>query len=140
MSFVLKFAPGSMSSKLPYWGHNKPQFTQTYTSLISNPWNLALKVSHRSPIERVVKYFLPDLVKMLNSQIVVAEEEKVKFFILQDFWPAFKLFQICGFFPITKLIDDNGNISLQPTKLWISVMKQLISLLVLGLPLIGNNN
>ena len=34
---------------------------------------------------------------MLNS-LIVAEEERLKFFILQDFWPAFRLFQICGFF------------------------------------------
>ena len=139
MSFVLKFAPGSMSSKLPYWGHNKPQFTQTYTSLVSNPWNLALKVSHRRPIERVVKYFLPDLVKMLNSQIVVVIEEKVNFFILQDTWPVFKLLKIFGFFPINKVCPRNGNISLQPTKLWKSVMIQSIWLIVLFLPMIGNN-
>ena len=85
-------------------------------------------------------HFLTDLVKMSNSQIVVAEEEKVNFFILQDFWPAFKLFQICGFFPITKVIDDNGNISLQPTTIWKSVMIISIWLLVLSVPWIGNNN
>ena len=77
---------------------------------------------------------------MSNSQLIVAEEERVKFFILQDFWPAFKLFQICGFFPITKVIDENGNISLQPTKMWKSAMIQSIWLLVLFLPMIGNNN
>ena len=74
---------------------------------------------------------------MLDSQIVVAEEEKVKFFILQDFWPAFKLFQIFGLFPITKVSDENGNISLQPTKIWKSVMIQSIWWLVLFLPWIG---
>ena len=79
------------------------------------------------------------MLNSLESLIAVAEEERLTFFILQDFWPDFRLFQIFGFFPITKLIDDNGNISLQPTKLWISVMKQSIWLLVLGLPLTGNN-
>ena len=77
---------------------------------------------------------------MSNSQLIVAEEERVKFFILQDFWPAFKLFQICGFFPITKVIDDNGNISLQPTTIWKSVIIISIWLLVLSVPWIGNNN
>ena len=74
---------------------------------------------------------------MLNSQIAVAEEEEVKFFILQDFWPAFKLFQVYGFFPIRKAIDDNGNPSLQPTKTWKSVMIQSIWFLGLFLPWIG---
>ena len=74
---------------------------------------------------------------MLDSQIVEAAEEKVKFFILQDFWPAFKVFQIFGFFPITKVIDENGNISLQPTKIWKSVMIQSIWWLVLILTSIG---
>ena len=83
---------------------------------------------------------MPDLVKMLNSQVVVAEEERVKFFILQDFWPAFKLFQFFGFFPITKVVDDNGNINLQPTKIWKSVIILSIWLLVLFIPLIGKNN
>ena len=73
---------------------------------------------------------------MLNS-LIVAEEERLKFFILQDFWPTFRLFQICGFFPVTKVIDDNGNFSLQPTKIWKSVMLQLIWMLLLLLPLIG---
>ena len=77
---------------------------------------------------------------MLNSQIGVAEEEKVKFFILQGVWPAFKVFQMCGFFPIEKVIDDNGNISLKPTKMWKSAMIQSIWLLVLFSPWIGNNN
>ena len=74
---------------------------------------------------------------MLDSQIVEAAEEKVKFFILQDFWPAFKVFQSFGFFPITKVIDENGNISLQPTKIWKSVLIQSIWMLVLFLPYIG---
>ena len=73
---------------------------------------------------------------MLDS-LIVAEEERLKFFILQDFWPAFRLFQICGFFPTTKVIDDNGNISLQPTKIWKSVLIQSIWLVVLFLPLVG---
>ena len=128
------------SSKLYNWVHNKPQFAQTHTSLISKPCNLALKVSHRSPIERVVKCFLPDLVKMLNSQIVVVIEEKVNFFILQDTWPVFKLLKIFGFFPINKVCPRNGNISLQPTRLWKSVMIQSIWLVVLFIPMIGNNN
>ena len=80
---------------------------------------------------------MPDLVKMLNSQLVVAEEKRVKFFILQDFWPAFQLFQFCGFFPIKKVIDDNANISLQPTKIWKSVIILSTWLLVLFLPQIG---
>ena len=77
------------------------------------------------------------MLNSLESLIAVAEEERLKFFILQDFWPAFRLFQICGFFPITKVIDDNGNFSLQPTKIWKSVMLQLIWMLLLLLPLIG---
>ena len=83
---------------------------------------------------------MADLIKMLNSEIGVAEEEKVKFFILQDVWPAFKVFQMCGFFPIAKVIDDNGNISLKPKKIWKSAMIQSIWLLVLFSPWIGNNN
>ena len=77
---------------------------------------------------------------MSNSQIIVPEEEKEKFFILQDFWPAFRLFQIFGFFPIKKVIDENGNISLQPTKIWKSVMIQSVCWLVLLLPLIGKQS
>ena len=83
---------------------------------------------------------MPDLAKMLNLQIGVAEEEKVKFFIVQDTWPIFKLFQIFGFFPIKKVIDENGNISLQPTKIWKSVMIQSVCWLVLLLPLIGKQS
>ena len=83
---------------------------------------------------------MPDLVKMLNSQIEVFEEERAKFFILQDTWSAFKLFQIFGFFPIKKVIDENGNISLQPTKIWKSVMIQSVCWLVLLLPFIGKQS
>ena len=80
---------------------------------------------------------MPDLAKILNLQIGVAEEEKVKFFILQDTWPIFKLFQIFGFFPIKKVTDENGNISLQPTGIWRSIVIQSILLLVFSLPWIG---
>ena len=68
------------------------------------------------------------------------EEEEVKYFILQDFWPAFKLFEICGTFPIIKVTDENQNIELQPKKTWKSAMILSIWWLVLSLLLIGKPN
>ena len=75
----------------------------------------------------------------IDHRLHCDEEEGVqpKFFILQDFWPAFKLFQVCGTFPLKEVIDEDGNIQLQPTTISKSVMILSIWLLALSLPWIG---
>ena len=63
------------------------------------------------------------------------ESPKNYFFILQDFWPVFKVFQILGLFPCKKETNENGTIQLKPIRWWIPVVKFLGLLLLMYLPL-----
>ena len=67
---------------------------------------------------------------MLNQ-----ESPKNDFFILQDFWPVFKVFQILGLFPCKKETNENGTIQLKPIRWWIPVVKILGLSLLMYLPL-----
>ena len=44
------------------------------------------------------------------------------FFILQNFWPLFKFFQILGFFSCKKFTNEAGVIQLRPMKIWMSII------------------
>ena len=63
------------------------------------------------------------------------ESPKNYFFILQDFWPVFKVFQILGLFPWKKETNENGTIQLKPIRWWIPVVKILGLSLLMHLPL-----
>ena len=60
-----------------------------------------------------------------------------QFFILQDFWPLLKLYQIMGVFPCKKITDENGCINLTPMKTWMVIMLWLIWSLIFAAPYIG---
>ena len=60
-----------------------------------------------------------------------------QFFILQDFWPLLKLFQIMGIFPCKKVTDENGCINLKPMKTWMLVLLFTAQYLILQGPTIG---
>ena len=60
-----------------------------------------------------------------------------QFFILQDFWPLLKLYQIMGVFPCKKVTDENGCINLKPMKTWMVVLLFLIWTLIFAAPYIG---
>ena len=60
-----------------------------------------------------------------------------QFFILQDFWPLLKLYQIMGVFPCKKVTDENGCINLTPMKTWMVVLLWLIWSLIFAAPPIG---
>ena len=55
-------------------------------------------------------------------------------FILQDFWPVFKVFQILGIFPCQKETNEKGTIQLKPIRCWIPVRKILGLVILLILP------
>ena len=63
--------------------------------------------------------------------------EPKQFFILQDFWPLLKLYQIMGVFPCKKVTDENGCINLTPMKTWMVIMLWLIWSLIFAAPYIG---
>ena len=50
------------------------------------------------------------------------EEARPEIFILKDFWPILKTFQILGFFPLKKIVNDNGTIHLQPMKISLTLI------------------
>ena len=56
------------------------------------------------------------------------------FFILQDFWPVFKLLEIFGLFPCRKEINEKGGIQLKPIRWWIPTKKILGLSTLLFLP------
>ena len=58
----------------------------------------------------------------MKKKISPLNESRTGFFILQNFWPVFKLFQILGVFPCKKVTDENGVIQLQPMKKWMSII------------------
>ena len=60
-----------------------------------------------------------------------------QFFILQDFWPLLKLYQIMGVFPCKKVTDENGCINLTPMKTWMVILLWLIWSLIFAAPYIG---
>ena len=66
---------------------------------------------------------------MLNQ-----ESPKNDFFILQDFWPVFKVFQIFGLFLCKKETNEKGTIQLKPIRWWISVIKIVGLAIILILP------
>ena len=57
-----------------------------------------------------------------------------KLFVLQNFWPILKVFQILGLFPCKKVIEENGSIQLKPIKFWISISLLSTWALILSLP------
>ena len=65
---------------------------------------------------------------------------KEESFILQDFWPVLKIFQYLGIFPCKKVTNENGTVQLQPMKLWKVLLAELIKILILTLPTLGNNS
>ena len=60
-----------------------------------------------------------------------------QFFILQDFWPLLKLYQIMGVFPCKKVTDENGCINLAPMKTWMVISLWLTWSLIFAAPYIG---
>ena len=62
------------------------------------------------------------------------ESTKNDFFILQDFWPIFKVFQILGLLPCKRETNEKGAIQLKPIKWWIPVLKILGLVILLNLP------
>ena len=56
------------------------------------------------------------------------------FFILQDFWPFFKILEIFGLFPCRKEINEEGGIQLKPISWWIPIIKTLGLSTLLFLP------
>ena len=60
-----------------------------------------------------------------------------QFFILQDFWPLLKLYQIMGVFPCKKVTDENGCINLAPMKTWIVIFLWLTCTFIFAAPYIG---
>ena len=60
-----------------------------------------------------------------------------QFFILQDFWPLLKLYQIMGVFPCKKVTDENGCINLTPMKTWMVILLWLIWSLIFAAPYLG---
>ena len=60
-----------------------------------------------------------------------------QFFILQDFWPLLKLYQIMGVFPCKKVTDENGCINLKPMKTWMVVLLFLLWTLIFAAPYMG---
>ena len=65
--------------------------------------------------------------------------EKEESFILQDFWPVLKIYQYLGLFPCKKVTHENGTVQLQPMKLWKAILAELIKILIVTLPILGNN-
>ena len=60
--------------------------------------------------------------------------ESTQFFVLYNFWPILKVFQILGLFPCKKVIQENGSIELKPIDLWISITLLLFFAFILTLP------
>ena len=79
------------------------------------------------------------LIEVLSTKpatpMLVQESPKNDFFILQDFWPVFNVFQIFGLFPCKKETNEKGTIQLKPIRWWISVIK-IVGLLGLSTLLI----
>ena len=73
----------------------------------------------------------------MNNRILPFNESRTGFFILQNFWPVFKFFQILGVFPCKKVTDENGVIQLQPMKASMSIMLFSTWWVVFQLPPIG---
>ena len=83
------------------------------------------------PRTKNVKELIEVLSTMPESPIMDQESPINHFFILQNFWPLFKFFQILGFFPCKKVMDEKGVMELKPIRWWISVIKILgLSVLV----------
>ena len=59
------------------------------------------------------------------GQPIDQEPPKNDFFILEDFWPFFKLLEILGLFPCSKEINKKGTVQLKPIRWWIPIMKVL---------------
>ena len=74
-----------------------------------------------------------------NTPMLNQRPAKEEAFMLQDFWPVLKIYQSVGLFPCKKVIDENGTVQLQPMKLWKAILAELIKILILSLPILGNN-
>ena len=68
------------------------------------------------------------------GQPIDQEPPKNDFFILEDFWPFFKLLEILGLFPCSKEINEKGAVQLKPIRWWIPIMKVLGLSTLLVLP------
>ena len=68
-----------------------------------------------------------EIIEVLSTEpetpMLDQESPTNKFFILQDFWPVFKFFQILGGFPCKKETDEKGGIQLQQIRWWILAIK-----------------
>jgi hypothetical protein len=65
------------------------------------------------------------LCKESETPMLDQEPPTNDFFILQDFWPVFKLLEIFGLFPCRKEINEKGGIQLKPIRWWIPTKKYL---------------
>ena len=70
----------------------------------------------------------------MSNHVSPFNETTDGFFILQNFWPLFKFFQILGFFPCKKFTDEAGVIQLRPMKIWMSIICLSTWLVVFYLP------
>ena len=74
------------------------------------------------PRTKNVKELIEVLSTKPETPMLDQESPKNDFFILQDFWPVFKFFQILGLFPCKKETDEKGAIHLKPIGWWIPVI------------------
>ena len=68
------------------------------------------------------------------ENIETIDKTSSEFFILQDYWILFKLFQIMGIFPWKKGTNENGTIQLRPMKLCLSILLLSILCVILLVP------
>ena len=66
------------------------------------------------PRTKNVKELIEVLSTKPETPMLDQESPTNTFFILQDFWPVFKVLQILGFFPCKKETDEKGAIHLKP--------------------------
>ena len=75
------------------------------------------------PKTKNVRELIEILSQKPETPMLDQETPKNNFFILQDFWPVFKVFQILGLFPCQKETNEKGTIQLKSIGWWISVIK-----------------
>ena len=89
------------------------------------------------PRTKNVKELIEVLSTKPETPMLDQESPKNDFFILQDSWPVFKVFQFFGLFPCKKETNEKGAIQLKPIKWWIPVTILSILLILLIGTLLG---